>query len=120
MTGYSGNASAYFNTTSGTKIPWITRRAIYIIHDAERLNLNLTSPYIIGKDVFGGDDHDGNADYSNCGNDIYDNATDISRPCQLAMDVSKCKQSCSPLPSQPVTRRNLEWLVQPRRGPADH
>ena len=51
MTGYTSTVRPYIETHSGSQVAWENRRALYQIHDGERINR--TKDYIVGADGLG-------------------------------------------------------------------
>lgn len=100
MTGYSSNVSPFIETDSGSKVPWKNRRALYKIHDGNRIGK--TVDYLVGSEGFGphSDYYGGDSEYFGCLSDLAYveglNPTDysdydVSKLCQLANNTSNCK-----------------------------
>ena len=98
MTGYSSNVSPFFETYSGSKVPWQNRRALYNIHDGDRIGK--TVDYVVGSEGFETNDYyydDGDRAYFSCLQEIdlekqwgYVDPS-LSQMCSFANSTSNCK-----------------------------
>ena len=96
MTGYTSTVQAYIKTHSGSQVAWVNRRALYQIHDGERINK--TKDYIVGADGLGFADYyfdDGDSLIWECADEVtgYNDGTtelwyDAPPSCAFAWNVS--------------------------------